>query len=415
MLRSWKDGIVVDNLPKTSPAQMEAPLNIDFDHEIPRDGTNSVKHGGRAAYFGTTDLLPLWVADMDFASPEAVTRALQQRAAHPVYGYTLYPESLYEGLIDWLKKRHGWEVQRDWIVMAPGVVPSLFASVMAFAKEGEGVIVQPPVYFPFFSAVTTNHRRLIENPLRLVGERYEIDFEHLEQCAADGAKLMLFCSPHNPVGRVWSADELMELLRIARRYDLTILSDEIHADLVYPGDKHIALATLVEESDKVITTIAPSKTFNIPGLGLSCVIAQNAAHRHAIQRAFETLHISNTNPFSIAAFEAAYRGGEVWLDELLIYLQGNRDFVSGYAAQHLPAIKVIPSQGTYLLWLDCRNLGLSDAKLREFFVREAKVGMNPGTVFGKNGSGFMRLNIASPRHVIADALERIRQALDADH
>lgn len=390
---------------------METPLTIDFDQEIPRNGTNSVKHDGRAAYFGTADVLPLWVADMDFASPEAVTRALQERAAHPVYGYTQYPESAYEALMDWLKKRHGWEVQREWIVMAPGVVPSLFASVLVFAQEGEGVIVQPPVYFPFFSAVTTNHRRLIVNPLRLAGDRYLIDFDGLEQCAADGARLMLFCSPHNPVGRVWSKAELTELLHIARRYDITILADEIHADLVYPGERHIALATLAEETDKVITTVAPSKTFNIPGLGLSCVIATNAAHRQALKQAFETLHVSNTNPFSIAAFEAAYRGGEAWLDSLMLYLQGNRDFICDYVAQHLPAIKVIQSQGTYLLWLDCRSLAMNDAKLCEFFVRDAKVGMNPGTVFGKNGSGFMRLNIASPRHVIADALVRIKDAL----
>lgn len=384
---------------------------MDFDQAVPRDGTNSVKHDGRAAYFGTTDVLPLWVADMDFPSPEAVTRALQQRAAHPVYGYTLYPESAYEALIAWLKKRHGWEVQREWIIMAPGVVPSLFASVMAFAKEGEGVIVQPPVYFPFFSAATTNRRRLIENPLRLAGDRYEIDFEHLERCAADGAKLMLFCSPHNPVGRVWSETELAELLRIARRHDITILADEIHADLVYPGERHIALATLANETDKVITAVAPSKTFNIPGLGLSCVIAPHAAHRHVIQQAFETLHVGNTNPFSIAAFEAAYRGGEAWLDSLLVYLQDNHNFVCGYVARNLPAIRVIRSEGTYLLWLDCCNLGMSDVRLREFFVREAKVGMNPGTVFGKNSSGFMRLNIASPRHVLADALGRIKEAL----
>ena len=314
-------------------------------------------------------------------------------------------------LLHWLKKRHGWEVQREWIVMAPGVVPSLFASVMAFANEDEGVIVQPPVYFPFFSAVTTNHRRLIENPLRLAGDRYRIDFDDLEQCAADGARLMLFCSPHNPVGRVWSKAELTELLHIARRYDVTILADEIHADLIYPGERHIALATLAEETDRVITTVAPSKTFNIPGLGLSCVIAPNAAHRRAIKQAFETLHVSNTNPFSIVAFEAAYRGGEAWLDSLLVYLQGNRDFVGDYIAQHLPAIKVIRAEGTYLLWLDCRSLGMGDAGLREFFVRDAKVGMNPGTVFGKNGSGFMRLNIASPRHVIAEALEQITKAL----
>jgi cystathionine beta-lyase len=244
-----------------------------------------------------------------------------------------------------------------------------------------------------------------------VGDRYEIDFEYLEQCAADGARLMLFCSPHNPVGRVWSREEITKLLHIARRHDITILADEIHADLVYPGERHIALATLTEESDKVITTVAPSKTFNIPGLGLSCVIAPNADQRHAIQQAFEILHVSNTNPFSIVAFEAAYRGGEVWLDNLLHYLQGNRDFVCDFLQQHLPSIKLIQSQGTYLLWLDCSGLGLSDAKMHEFFVREARVGMSPGTVFGKNGSGFMRLNIASPRHVIAQALERIKGAL----
>jgi cystathionine beta-lyase len=214
------------------------------------------------------------------------------------------------------------------------------------------------------------------------------------------------------VGRVWNKQELNELLRIARRYDITIIADEIHADLVYPGERHIPLAALASESDKIVTTVAPSKTFNIPGLGLSCIITGNATHRQAIKQAFEILHASNTNPFSIAAFEAAYRGGEEWLDSLLTYLQGNRDFVINYGLKHLPGIKIIPAQGTYLLWLDCRNLGLTDVKLREFFVREAKVGMNPGITFGKNGSGFMRLNIASPRHVIAEALVRIKQALN---
>lgn len=393
-------------------------MSFNFDREIPRSGTCSVKHDGRAAYFGTPDVLPLWVADMDFAAPEAVTRALAERAAHPVYGYTFYPDSLYDALIAWLRKRHGWEVQREWIVMTPGVVPSLFAAVMAFAQQGEGVIVQPPVYFPFFSAVTTNQRRLIQNPLRLESGRlehgrYAIDFDHLEQCAADGARLLLLCSPHNPVGRVWSRAELAEILRIARRYDLVILSDEIHADLVYPGSQHTALATLANDTDKLITAVAPSKTFNIPGLGLSSLIVPDPAHRDALNKVFATLHSGNTNPFSITAFEAAYRGGEAWLDSLLIYLRDNRDFVSDYLATHLSTIRLIPPEGTYLLWLDCRELKMSDAQLRKFFVQQAKVGMSPGTVFGQGGSGFMRLNIAAPRHVIADALERIANALKA--
>lgn len=391
----------------------EDDLNIDFDREIQRSGTSSVKHDGRAAYFGTPDVLPLWVADMDFASPEAVTRALAQRAAHPVYGYTFYPDSLYESLIAWLKKRHGWEIEREWIIMAPGVVPSLHAAVMAFAQPSEGVIVQPPVYFPFFSAVTTTERRLILNPLRLENGRYSMDYSHLERCAAQGARLLLLCSPHNPVGRVWSREELTEILRIARGYNLNVLSDEIHADLVYSGERHTALATLATRTDKVITAVAPSKTFNIPGLALSSLIVPDPAQREAIKRIFATLNMGSSNPFSIAAFEAAYRGGEAWLDELLVYLQGNRDWVSEYLVRHLPAIRLIQPEGTYLLWLDCRDLGMSDAQLRDFFVHNARVGMNPGTVFGEGGSGFMRLNIGSPRRIIAAALERIARALNA--
>lgn len=390
---------------------MHLNRNFDFDREIPRCGTHSVKHDGRAAYFGTADVLPLWVADMDFAAPEAVTRALAERAAHPVYGYTFYPDELFDALIGWLDKRHGWRVEREWIIMAPGVVPSLHAAAMAFAGPGEGVIVQPPVYYPFFSAVTGTGRDLVLNPLRLRDGGYHIDFAHLEQCAAQGARLLLLCSPHNPVGRVWCRDELAEILRIADRYNLAVLSDEIHADLVYAGQRHIPLANLAGEASQVITAVAPSKTFNIPGMGLSCLIAPNPAHRAALRRVFDSLSLGHSNPFSIAAFTAAYRDGAPWLDSLLAYLEGNRDFVAEHLAANLPDIRLIQPQGTYLLWLDCRGLGLDDAALKQFFVHRARVGMNPGTVFGEGGSGFMRLNIGSPRHVLADALARIRQAL----
>ena len=296
--------------------------------------------------------------------------------------------------------------------MAPGVVTSLFASVMAFTESGEGVIVQPPVYAPFFSAVTTNQRRLIENPLILVDGVYHIDFEHIERCATEGAKMLLFCSPHNPVGRVWSKAELEQLLEITRRYDITILSDEIHGDLIYPDEKHITLAMLANADDKIITTIAPSKTFNIPGLGLSALVVPNPEQRVKLKKVFESLHLGNTNPFSITAFEAAYRDGEAWLEALLIYLRDNRDFVSNYLKKNIPAIRLIQSQGTYLLWLDCRDLKMTDSELVAFFVKEAKVGLNAGMTFGKGGSGFMRLNIASPRSVIADALNRIASTLN---
>lgn len=386
-------------------------LSFDFDKVIVREGSASVKFDGRAEYFATSDVLPLWVADMDFAVPEAVTKALAKRAEHPIYGYTFYPESMFDSLIEWLKSRHGWAVQRDWIVMAPGVVTSLFASVMAFAEQGEGIIIQPPVYAPFFSAVTTNQRRLIENPLLLIDGHYHIDFEHLERCAIDGAKMLLLCSPHNPVGRVWTKAELEKLLEITRRYDITILSDEIHADLIYPDEQHLTLATLANDSDKIITAVAPSKTFNIPGLGLSALIIPNPAQRAVLRKVFDSLHLSNTNPFSIAAFEAAYRDGGAWLDDLRIYLRNNRDFVSDYLKKNLPAIRLIQAQGTYLLWLDCRGLNMTDAQLAAFFVQQAKVGLIAGKSFGKGGSGFMRLNIASPRSVLAEALARIANAL----
>jgi cystathionine beta-lyase len=388
-------------------------MAINFDQPVVRENTHSVKFDGRQQYFGTTDVSPLWVADMDFAVPECITHALQERINHPVFGYTLYPESIYQSIIDWFQRRHQWTIEREWIVFAPGVVPSLFAAAKAFAKEGEGVIVQSPVYFPFFSAVTTNNRKLINNPLREINGRYEIDFEHLEQCAQQGAKLLMLCTPHNPVGRVWNEAELQQVLEIIRRHDLTILSDDIHCDLVYSGVKHTMLGRLAQPGDKIITTIAPNKSFNIPGLGLSALVIPNAAERNAMKHMFESLHVGNYNPLSMAAFEAAYREGDHWLDALMHYLEATRDFAAKFIAQEIPQIKLIKPEATYLLWLDCRELGMNDAQLRDFFVRSCKVGMNPGTVFGEGGSGFMRMNIGTRNALIVDALSSIKKELGA--
>jgi cystathionine beta-lyase len=382
---------------------------FDFDHEINREGTSSLKYDGRQNMFGKDNVIPVWVADMDFAAPPAVTRALTERAVHPIYGYTLFPESLYDSLIHWMQRRHGWAIQRDWIVMCPGVVPSLNAAVMAFTQPGESVILQPPVYFPFFSAVTQTGRKLIQNPLHLENGRYIIDFDHLEQCAQD-AKLLLLCSPHNPVGRVWHLSELELLLQIAEKHDLIIFSDEIHADLIYPGNQHHALAAFPEHAARIITAVAPSKTFNIPGLNLSALIIPGMPIRTTITQVFNSLHVSASNPFSIVAFEAAYREGEAWLEELLVYLRDTRDCVETFLAQHLPEIKVIKAKGTYLLWLDCRALNMTDIQLKDFMIQKASVGMSPGTLFGAEGSGFMRLNIGAPRCTILRVLERIRQA-----
>lgn len=392
-------------------------MEFDFDIPVPREGTHSVKFDGRQQYFGTAEVTPMWVADMDFAVPPCVTRALLARAAHPVFGYTLYPESLYQSVIGWFQRRHHWSIERDWIVMAPGVVPSLHACCLAFAEAGEGVIVQPPVYFPFFSAVTETKRQLVLNPLQSINGRYEINLTQLESQARD-ARILMLCTPHNPVGRVWSKAELISVLRIAKAHNLIVLSDDIHADLVYPGVSHTMIGTLETELGEfirtnVITAVAPSKTFNIPGLGLSCLIVPNPQHREALQKVFELLHVSNSNPFSIAAFEAAYNEGDVWLDSLMVYLQENKRLVRDFLAQNVPQIRCADPEGTYLLWLDCSDLQLTDAQLRDFFIKDCEVGMNPGIVFGEEGKGFMRMNIGTTRARLSAALESIRVGMAA--
>ncbi|HCI13091.1 MAG: aminotransferase [Gallionellales bacterium GWA2_60_142] len=386
------------------------PIENNFDRVIRRDGTSSLKYDARREVFGREDVVPLWVADMDFAVPEAVQRALTQRAAHPVFGYTIYPESLYESLMLWLDTCHGWRIERASILFCPGVVPSLHACIMALTQPGDGVIVQPPVYAPFLAAPQTCGRRLLTNPLKLEGGRYRFDLDDLERCAEEGGRLLILCSPHNPVGRVWLRKELQALLAVCERHGIAVVSDEIHADLIYPGYQHLPLATL-NDKVKIVTAAAPSKTFNIPGLGLSALVVPEASDRKAITQAFETLHVSASNPFSIAAFEAAYREGAPWLDALLDYLAVTRDMVREFLQQQLPQIRMIEPEGTYLLWLDCRALGLNDKQLKYFFVQKAGVGLSPGAMFGTEGSGHMRMNIGAPRNVIKQALENIAAAL----
>ncbi|MGP1716562.1 MAG: MalY/PatB family protein [Methylophilus sp.] len=391
-----------------------------FDHPIAREHTQSLKYDGRAAIFGTDDVMPMWVADMDFAVPAAITKALQTRADHPIFGYSMAPESLYEALMDWLLATHDWQVKREWIVLTPGVVPSLNLVVAALTAEQAGVIVQPPVYFPFFSAVTNQNRRLIENPLLLKNDgnlSYQMDMTQLEEYAKD-AQMLLLCSPHNPVGRVWQKDELRALLAIAEKHDLTILSDEIHADLVYSDAQHIPLSRLSMDTDssseashRIITAVSPSKTFNIPGLGLSVLIIPNEAHRRAIQTHLQKMGVSVTNPFNLVAFEAAYREGGEWLSALMAYLQDTRDEAFAFINMHMPTIGVICPQATYLLWLDCRQLQLDDAALNRFFIEEAKLGLSPGAMFGQGGEGFMRMNIGTPKANVMDALSRLKAAL----
>lgn len=385
------------------------PEIYDFDDAIRREGTASLKYDARRNIFGREDIIPLWVADMDFAVPPAVQRALMKRAEHPVYGYTIFPETLYDSLTGWMKTRFDWTAERETILFCPGVVPSLHACIMALSRPGDGVIVQPPIYAPFLSAPEICGRKLLLNPLKLENGRYTFDLDDLERCAAEGGHLLILCSPHNPVGRVWQREELQTLLAVCEKHAITLVSDEIHADLIYPGFRHVPLATLTDKV-KIVSAVAPSKTFNIPGLGLSALIVPEEQDRKAITQAFETLHVSASNPFSIAAFEAAYREGAPWLDALMNYLAGSRDMVREFLRQHLPQIDMVEPEGTYLLWLDCRAMGLNDKQLKEFFVQKAGVGLSPGILFGEQGSGFMRMNIGAPRSVIAQALENIVSA-----
>ena len=388
-------------------------MTPDFDQPVDRRGSHSLKFDGRQQQFGSNEVRPLWIADMDFAAPACVTRALLARAEHPVYGYTQYPSSLYQAIIEWFARRHHWQIEREWLVLTPGVLPSLSATLHACTDVGEGVIVQPPVYAGFSSVIKGGQRRLIDNPLSETDGHYSVDTAHLEQCAKAGARMLMLCSPHNPVGRVWTTDELQEILHIARKYDLTIVSDDIHADLTYSGHSHHMLGRLAQPGDKIITAISPGKTFNIQGLSLSALVIPDQKQRHAIQDGLEAMQMGDGNPFNIAAFEAAYREGEIWLDALRAYLEGTRDMVSDYLQKHIPHLRLVQPQASYLLWLDCRQLGMDDAELRNFFIHECHLGLNPGLSYGRGGSGFMRMNIGTPRRHVEAALASIRAALSA--
>jgi cysteine-S-conjugate beta-lyase len=383
-----------------------------FDEIIPREGTHAVKYDLRAKIFGTEDVIPLWVADMDFRTPDFVVAAIRRRSLHEIYGYTFIPESFYESLQSWMKGRHGWDIRREWILYCPGVVPSLVVALLSFTSPGEGALLQPPVYYPFFSVITNNGRMPIENPLELRSGRLCMNEDHLAACLNERVKLMILCSPHNPGGTVWKREELARLGELCLKNKTVIVSDEIHADLVFPGHKHCPTASLGEEmAQNTVTLISPTKTFNIAGLSASVAIIPNPTLFDRFKETLENLHWTIPNIFAITAFEAAYRGGEGWLEELLAYLEGNLNQVMDFVAREIPDIKPIRPEGTYLVWLDCRELGMTPEALKALMIGRARVGLNGGTMFGTGGEGFQRLNIACPRSVLNEALMRIAGAV----
>lgn len=384
---------------------------FNFDQTIDRSGTHSVKFDARAAVFGDAEVTPLWVADMDFAVAPCISDAVTVRAHHPVYGYTLVPDSFYQTIIDWHAERRGWNFERDDIMLTPGTLPAMSATIEAFTQPGDGVIIQPPVYGPFAALPKAAGRKVVTNPLIETDGHYRIDLEHLEHCAAEGSRLLLLCNPHNPVGRVWSRAELEAILHISRRHSLTVVSDDIHGDLTYSDADYVPLGRLARSDDRVVGAISPCKTFNIQGLALTALIVPDPACRAALADVLAARRLDNFNPFSLVAAEAAWRYGGSWRDALVAYLQTTRDAVTDHVHRHLAPIRVTPPQAGYLMWLDCRELGMDDAELKQFFIERCRLGLNPGIDFGAGGSGFMRLNIASPRARIMQALKAIGEAL----
>ncbi len=396
-------------------------MNSQFDDLIERRESDSVKWDQAPVIFGEKDILPMWIADMDFAVAEPISAAIVRRSRHPVYGYQTVPDSLKEAVVDRLKRMFDWQVKKEWLVFSAGVVHALYNVIMAFTKPGDGVIIQPPVYYPFFSAVSGNGCSVIENQLVEKNGRYRMDYEGLKRCflpdhsglrpRPSKARMLLLCSPHNPGGRVWTREELAQASEIAMQQEALIISDEIHAELVFGSNRHIPTATLSENiAARTITCFSASKTFNLAGLNASVLIIPDPRLRRMFRERTEGFHASPC-VFGQAAMEAAFRHGDAWLAELLDYLKSNLRFLENFLRSHIPEIKLMSPEGTYLAWLDCRELNLSDAELRSFMRKEAKVGLDDGYIFGSGGSGFQRINFACPRSRIEEALIRIERAV----
>ena len=380
---------------------------------VDREGTHTTKWDEAKKKFGTEDLLPLWVADMDLASPACVQEAIKKRALHPVYGYTIYPEDYYQAIQDWIFSRFSWKVEKEWIVPCYGVVPSLNFIISAFSEEGEGIIVQSPIYPPFVSSVKHKKRRVLDNTLVYKNGSYHIDFEDLEQKAKE-ATLFLLCSPHNPTGRVWSEEELEKMIDICIANDVLIISDEVHADIVYEK-VHYMLGSFEKIMHHCILLNAPSKTFNIAGLNTSYAIIPDTRLRQAYRLEQDRSGITNGNPFGIEALISAYQEGAPWLEHLKTHLRSNITYVERFLQAHQLPIKMVPAEATFLLWLDCKQMGLTHEELVDFFVFQAKLGLNDGKSFGAAGEGFMRLNIGTSQAVLEEAMQRLLKAYKELH
>jgi len=384
--------------------------NYNFDELVDRTNTNSIKYDAREQFFGTGELLPLWVADMDFKTPDFIIRALKQRLEHEVLGYTFRGDSYADAIVGWLDQRHGWKIEKEWISFSPGVVAGLTLAIDTYSKPGDEVIVQPPVYFPFFDSVKGTGRQMVENPLKLVDGRYTFDLEDLKSKITPKTKMLLLCNPQNPGGMVWTKAELEALATICLENEVLIVSDEIHSDLVFNGHRHIPLPTLSEEiANNCVVCMAGSKTFNIAGLTTSFVVIPNKKLFVRYERTLKVPHLHMGNIFGSLALETAYREGGAWVDQMVDYLQENYRFLESFLKEHLPQVVPMKPEATYLIWLDFSAFNLSDEKLNDKLI-QAGVGLNRGVQFGKQGSGYMRINIGCPKATLEQALIRMKEA-----
>ncbi|MFC4305007.1 MalY/PatB family protein [Cohnella boryungensis] len=386
-------------------------MKYDFDRIIDRTGTASYKWDQSEKLFGRPDIVPLWVADMDFEAPREVVEAVTRRAEQGIYGYTVRTQAYYDAITGWLSRRHHWQIKQEWITSSPGVVPALSLMVLAFTEPGDGIILQSPVYYPFYDVIRMNGRTVVNNPLLLKEGRYEMDYELLEKQAREGAKMLLLCSPHNPGGRVWTREELERVAEICNKYGVLVVADEIHQDLVFSGHKHTPYASLTEASaQNSVTCIAPSKTFNLAGLQSAIVVVPNADIRSKYNALLKTLSIHMEAYFGLTATETSYTHGDEWLDQLLVYLEGNLRALTEFAEKHLPGVKVMQPEGTYLVWMDCTAISDKPQQLKKLMFEEAGVAFSEGSVFGEQGAGYLRVNLACPRALLLEALEKFAEA-----
>lgn len=387
-------------------------MKYNFDEIINRENTASVKYDLRKDIFEKEDVIPMWVADMDFKTPDFIIKAIKDRANHEVFGYSFRPESYFLSIVNWLKRRHNWGISEDWISFSPGIVPAVNMAILAFTEPNDKIIIQPPVYFPFFSAIKNNNRTIIENPLKLKNGRYCFDLNDLEKKLAD-AKMLILSNPHNPGGSVWTKKELKRLGEMCLENNVLIMSDEIHADLVFKDFKFTPLASISKEiADSIVTFIAPSKTFNMAALSTSSVIASNKELKDKYDKVLDAIHVGLGNVFGTVASEAAYSYGDEWLDQLMDYLSVNLDFTQEFLKEKIPQIKMIRPEGTYLVWLDCSELNLKEKDLKEFMIKDAGLGFNDGRMFGTGGEGYMRMNIACPKQTLLNALINLEKAVN---